>query len=436
MAESAPSSFAVARQAPTSSPTTRYVRRPARPRTRLGEVLSYGPAVGTRALRVDRRAPRDEARAGDGHQRIDGGRRFLFRHLVAEGDRVVIEQPTYDRKTPASARAGRRRADRGAARADGVDPAAIVAACATVRSHWPTSSRTSTTPPAAPCRVEKRKTLVQLAADHGFALFEDDPDRLISLDESRGETMLDMDRVDRVIDASSFSKSVSPGVRVGYLVGAGRSRSWRSSPSGPARRTRAEHAGRVDPRRACRSGELDENLKVVKLRSASGGTCRRGASRAHSGGGVRGAGRGYFLWLDLKDDVDKALLAVANEEGVTFVAGPTSCSRAAPRACASCSRLSRSPTSRRVFSDSPGPSSGSAPATPARRPPPRPGGPGSPGCACRDRDPRRGSGGLAPPLVSVGLDRPGDGDQPALGYVAVSDQSADSCFHICLSPVC
>ena len=32
---------------------------------------------------------------------------------------------------------------------------------------------------------------------------------------------------------------------------------------------------------------------------------------------------GYFLWLDLKEDVDtEALLAEAKEEGVTFVAGP------------------------------------------------------------------------------------------------------------------
>ena len=32
---------------------------------------------------------------------------------------------------------------------------------------------------------------------------------------------------------------------------------------------------------------------------------------------------GYFLWLDLKDDVDsKALLSEAKQEGVTFVAGP------------------------------------------------------------------------------------------------------------------
>ena len=32
---------------------------------------------------------------------------------------------------------------------------------------------------------------------------------------------------------------------------------------------------------------------------------------------------GYFLWLDLNDDVDTtALLAQAKEEGVTFVAGP------------------------------------------------------------------------------------------------------------------
>ena len=32
---------------------------------------------------------------------------------------------------------------------------------------------------------------------------------------------------------------------------------------------------------------------------------------------------GYFLWLDLDDDVDAvALLKEAKEEGVTFVAGP------------------------------------------------------------------------------------------------------------------
>ncbi len=34
-------------------------------------------------------------------------------------------------------------------------------------------------------------------------------------------------------------------------------------------------------------------------------------------------GGGYFLWLDLEDDVDAAaLLEEAKKEGVTFVAGP------------------------------------------------------------------------------------------------------------------
>ena len=32
---------------------------------------------------------------------------------------------------------------------------------------------------------------------------------------------------------------------------------------------------------------------------------------------------GYFLWLDLEDDVDAAgLLEEARKEGVTFIAGP------------------------------------------------------------------------------------------------------------------
>ena len=68
--------------------------------------------------------------------------------------------------------------------------------------------------------IEKRTRLVELASEHGFTLFEDDPYRLVCFEErSAASTMLDMDDAGRVLHASSFSKTVSPGVRVGYLVG-------------------------------------------------------------------------------------------------------------------------------------------------------------------------------------------------------------------------
>src|SRR5262249_60845242 len=74
--------------------------------------------------------------------------------------------------------------------------------------------------------------------------------------------MLDLDDADRVIHASSFSKSVSPGVRVGYLVGpeerigtlAKRANETYISPNMLAESIVSE---------LCRSGGLDENLNVV-----------------------------------------------------------------------------------------------------------------------------------------------------------------------------
>jgi DNA-binding transcriptional MocR family regulator len=171
--------------------------------------------------------------------------------------------------------------------------------------------------------LEKRAAIVQLAADHGFTVFEDDPYRLICFEKAREKTMLEMDTADRVIHASSFSKSVSPGVRVGYLVGpteqiatlAKRANETYISPNMLAESIVFE---------LCRSGGLEENLKVVNAALRDRRDALVDALREHipEAEFVVPEG-GYFLWLDLKDDIDTtALLAVAKEEGVTFVAGP------------------------------------------------------------------------------------------------------------------
>jgi 2-aminoadipate transaminase len=247
---------------------------------------------------------------------------LLFRHLVFEGDRVIVEQPTYDRTLLLLQQAG---ADLIPAplEADGVDPGVVGAATAEGPVKLAHLIPNFHNPAGCTLSLEKRSALVQLAADRDFILFEDDPYRLICFEEARAKTMLEMDSADRVIHASSFSKSVSPGVRVGYLVGpteqiatlAKRANETYISPNMLAESIVFE---------LCRSGGLEENLKVVNAALRDRRDALVEALREHipEAEFVVPEG-GYFLWLDLNDDVDtKALLAEAKQEGVTFVAGP------------------------------------------------------------------------------------------------------------------
>ncbi len=250
------------------------------------------------------------------------GAALLFRHLVSDGDRVVVEQPTYDRTLLLLQQAG---ADISGASlsSDGVEVSEIESATAQGEVKLVHVIPNFHNPAGCTLSMEKREALTQLAADAGFTLFEDDPYRLIYFDEAQGSTMLDLDSADRVLHASSFSKSVSPGVRVGYLVG-------------PTERiaTLAKKANEtyISPNmlaesivfELCRSGGLDENLRVVNaaLRDRRDALVEALHEHIPEAEFVVPAG-GYFLWLDLKDDVDtKVLLAQAKEEGVTFVAGP------------------------------------------------------------------------------------------------------------------
>jgi DNA-binding transcriptional MocR family regulator len=165
--------------------------------------------------------------------------------------------------------------------------------------------------------------LVELTAEHGFWIFEDDPYRELPFEGEAMETMLAIDRADRVIHASSFSKTVSPGVRVGYLAGPGaeiaalakRANQTYISPNMLAESVVLE---------LCRSGGLDRNIEFVKgalreRRDALVDALREQIPQAE----FVVPGGGYFLWLDLADGTDtSALLAEAASEGVAFVAGP------------------------------------------------------------------------------------------------------------------
>jgi 2-aminoadipate transaminase len=247
---------------------------------------------------------------------------LLFRHFVAAGDRALIEQPTYDRTLLLLNQAGAELLP-APLEDDGVDVTAVEAACQGGAPKLAHVIPNFHNPAGCTLSAEKRRRLVELAADHGFVLFEDDPYRLISFGDAAGETMLEMDEAGRVIHASSFSKTVSPGVRVGYLVGPAEeiaALSKRGSENYISPNMLAESV----VWELCRSGELERNVESVNaaLRERRDALVAALRERIPEAEFVEPEG-GYFLWLDLPDDVDTPkLLGEAKEEGVTFVAGP------------------------------------------------------------------------------------------------------------------
>jgi DNA-binding transcriptional MocR family regulator len=222
---------------------------------------------------------------------------LLFRYGIEPGDRVIVEQPSYDRTLLLLGRTGAEIVGV-PLRSDGLDLEAFERELA-----------------AGP---------VGLAAEHDFWIFEDDPYRLVKFgDAELPPTMLSTDSSGHVIHASSFSKTVSPGVRVGYLAGppeqiktlAKRGSEHYISPNMLAESIVLE---------LCRSGALRDNIEFVTdaLRGRRDALVEALGSHLPEASFVVPEG-GYFLWLDLPEGTDTpAALAAAKQQGVAFVAGP------------------------------------------------------------------------------------------------------------------
>jgi 2-aminoadipate transaminase len=247
---------------------------------------------------------------------------LLFRYMVEPGDRVIVEQPSYDRTLLLLGRTGAELVPV-ALEEDGIDVGAFEAALADGPVKLAHVIPNFHNPAGCTLSAAKRERLVELAAEHGFWLFEDDPYRLIRFGGEELPTMLSLDQADRVIHASSFSKTVSPGVRVGYLAGpaeqiatlAKRGSEHYISPNMLAESVVLE---------MCRSGVLSSNVEFVNRALQERRDALVEALREH----IPEArfvvpGGGYFLWVDLEDDADTpAVLEAAKDEGVAFVAGP------------------------------------------------------------------------------------------------------------------
>ncbi len=180
-------------------------------------VLQYGHQPGYAPLRAllaaDYGVKDNEIMVANGSLQLQD---LLAAHLVRPGATVLTEQPSYDRAITTFRRRGARVVGI-PLEADGLDVARLEAE---VKRQTPAFLYTVPdfqNPAGVTTSLEKRRAILDIAERYGFWVIEDIPYRLLRY---RGESVPMMRTINpgRVITITSFSKLLSPGMRVGYLV--------------------------------------------------------------------------------------------------------------------------------------------------------------------------------------------------------------------------
>jgi DNA-binding transcriptional MocR family regulator len=287
-----------------------------------GGLTGYGTAVGYKPLRqwiAERHGVEPEqVIVTNGSMQADA---FLFEALVSEGDTVIVEKPTYDRTLLSLKQRG---ADVRAVELehDGIDVAALervlLAGAKPKLAHIIPNFQN---PAGYTLSAHKRERLIELAQDHSFTIFEDDPYVELRFDGPSLATMLSTGSA-AVVYASSFSKTVCPGIRVGYLIGPAEL---------IARITKLAVGAYISPNMVAqglvyefaRSGALERSIETIKtaLRDRVQ-TLAEALHRELPEARFEPPQGGYFMWLELPRGTDvNALFTAAADRGLQFVKG-------------------------------------------------------------------------------------------------------------------
>jgi DNA-binding transcriptional MocR family regulator len=243
---------------------------------------------------------------------------FLAEQLVRPGSRVLVEAPTYDRPLKILARLG--------AEIVGVPmdeegllpdelPEGDFAFLYTIPTFQNPSGRTLS--------VERRRRLADLARERGLLVLEDDPYGLVRYDGEPLLSVFELAGGEQIAYCSSFSKTVAPGLRVGWYVlpaqlAADIEALAVSTYISPPYLTQATVLELL------RRDDFLPNLERINglLRARRDAMLDALAREMPDDASWTRPEGGYFVWLELPSGPSSAeLLVEAEEAGVTFVKG-------------------------------------------------------------------------------------------------------------------
>ena len=142
---------------------------------------------------------------------------FIGAVMVNKGDTVYLESPSYDRAITAMKRTGANVVGI-PLESDGVNIERLKEALKRSVPRFFYVIPDFQNPSGVTTSLEKRKEIAHQAEKHGFFVIEDAPYRYLRY---RGEEIPTLKELipDRVIHTSSFSKILSPGLRIGFMMG-------------------------------------------------------------------------------------------------------------------------------------------------------------------------------------------------------------------------
>ena len=329
-------SFAGGLPAPDAFPVARFAACASVLREAGRDVLQYGPSEGYGPLRetlLEMMSDRlgypvrpEELLVTTGSQQAVN---LIARVLVDPGDPVLVEGPTYPGTIHTLRNVGARfvavPCDGDGMMVDGL--AAAVARCEATCGLRPKLLYTIpdfSNPSGACLSLDRRRRLLETAAELGIPVVEDDPYGQLRY---RGAPLPTLKRLagnaPGVLYASSFSKILAPGVRVAWAVGSPEViRAMVLMRQGEDLCTATVTQALVDE--YCRRGDLNAHLAtILGIYSTKCAAMERSLSEHLPEGTAewRSPDGGFFFWLRMRRRSSRELFDRAIAEGVAFVPG-------------------------------------------------------------------------------------------------------------------
>jgi DNA-binding transcriptional MocR family regulator len=286
-------------------------------------VLSYGTGNGYPPLRevlaADHGVAPDQILVTNGSLQ---GFVFLLETLLSPGDLVAVESPTYDRALLQLRLHGMEVLPL-EVEDDGMDVEALAEACAAGRvPRLLYTIPNFQNPSGATLSEAKRRRLIEIAEQHDILILEDDPYGKLRFEGASLPGLFELAPAGRVIFTSSFSKTVAPGLRVGYLVSPA---DVAAKLAGAASQTYISPAllSEAAIHQLIVGGHLQGNIaRVTELMRERRDAMMEGMRHFPEGSRCVPPQGGFFCWVTLPEGLSAdELFAEAAAEGIAYVKG-------------------------------------------------------------------------------------------------------------------